>query len=365
MENEGHLINARDYFFTFIAPEHAGRNYQAVYHSGLREAANREEANKEEVERIWPSGGDPSPALEHVPNRSNDSLIEHYMTNLVAEAPTELRARLEKTFVAKVRDFEANAAAVCHSDEYSGDLVFFHVGLSDVCFQYAILYYEFIRLIAERHKNDDATTEVERLRTLVEQHTTKLAIAQARWNAEGEIRFTHQDVVRSDSDLEGYAVSVATFADQFILCHEIAHHFLGHTSGGSMSLLERVPEDCRFWAKTPNQSHQQEYEADAGAIVMQLGQNGSGVGETRELEVCVGSLLTLTVLGQLVPNVDHATLTHPSVSSRFDQVLGILSRKCEAQGQLNAVVGDFKRFQTLLHGIQGRGLGGRWGLGFE
>ena len=152
---------ARDYFYSVVAPEHAGHTYQTVHqHEIYQEETARH--NQGEFEHLGLPVEHQREVLEriraHVPFRSNDFLIESYMTDLLESAPATLRLRLETMFVAKLKEFDANAGALCSEGKYEGDLIFFNVGLSDACYQYAILYYEFIRLVGERQRNADELT---------------------------------------------------------------------------------------------------------------------------------------------------------------------------------------------------------------
>jgi len=164
----------------------------------------------------------------------------------------------------------------------------------------------------------------------------------------------------------GEAVALlAQCADKFILRHEVSHHILGHTETGGrpLSYIEDLPAHCKYWKKLAPASHQQEYEADASALAMTLQAPCPDieVKRQREFETAIGALLTLTVIGQLVGDVDDVTPSHPSVSSRFDQCLEILRVICKHN--VNNVKGTIfliKRFQTLLWITQRKGLGRRW-----
>jgi hypothetical protein len=347
-------MSAREYFYTVLAPEQAGRTYQEVQASAIERQMEIDSVPQDERKRIRKR------LRRHAANRSNDFLIEEYMRALVASGPVALRPRLKKMFVAKVRDFNANAAAICDSGQYEGDLVFFNVGLSDVCLQYAILYYEFIRLIGEIQPNADSHVIADLIKK-VGDHSLRLARAQARWDRLDAIRLTPDDVVESSADIESYAVSVAASADQFILCHEVAHHILGHTqlSTALFSWLDELPDGCRYWKTTNRVAHSREYQADASAVMLRLLNRSDDASRERrrDLEVSIGTLLTMTVLGQLVPDVTVSTHTHPSVSSRFRQCVDILRTACTYELAIGQVIEDFGRFHSLLWMTQGKGLG--------
>ena len=352
------MQTARDYYFQIVAPDENYRSYQYNHHSHddlPEDLPNeiRDQVTPDEYRKAF---------LKHVPNRSNDPLLESYLDELIPIAPEALKSRLEKIFVAKMNDFSPNAAALHGHGTYDGDLVFFNVGLSDACFQYAILYYEFICLISERIKKGEEHPRIKHLASAVNEHVIKLAMSQTRWNREKKVQLTQDDTLFARSDLEGYAVTVAVNADKFILYHEISHHLLGHTGGNLFSFIEKLPQECRCWDHAKIESYKHEFQADAGALLISL--HGSAIGRDRaevmELDIAIGSLLSLTVLGQFVGNIHAHGLRHPSIVSRFDQAIAILRSVAKDQEQLESVIDDFKRFQWLLFQTQRRGLGSRW-----
>ncbi len=337
-------------------PEHTGKSYQAAHQYDRAELAKRSSVGMppEQYEQIIEM------AIRHVPCRSNDVLLERWIEELIQLVPDDLKARLKKMFVAKLRDFEANAAAICDAS-CDGDLIFFNVGLSDACYQYAIVYYEFVRVFGDQFAPDD-TGRIVRLKAELYDHLAQLAIAQKRWDRLGVVEFEVKDVVNSSLEIEGHPANIAGLADKFILRHEISHHLLGHTETGAqlLSYVDNLPEHCKYWKTVVQKAHQQEYEADASALTMTLQTQSLDVvtRRQREFDVVVGALLTLTVLGQLVREVNEATPSHPSVSSRFDQCVEILRSVC--QHEIRALVYLMKQFQVLLWSTQGKGLGHRW-----
>jgi len=55
---------------------------------------------------------------------------------------------------------------------------------------------------------------------------------------------------------------LATYAEQFVICHELAHHVMGHVTGGTEKniLIANVP------VQTSNWNWEQEFEADEGGL---------------------------------------------------------------------------------------------------
>ncbi len=350
------MITARDYFYQVIAPEHGYKSYQEVYH--------RFDPNTLPASLPPPliRGLDIGSEIRtHVPQRSNDFLIEHYMEEIIRLAPRTLHARLDRMFTAKIRDLDANAAALANRGSYDGDLIFFNVGLSDACFQYAILYYEFIRLISERTHLGRDHPKIMELTTSVQEHAIKLAVAQERWNKEGIVGLTPDDVIFSDEEVEGKAITIATFADRFILYHEISHHIFGHTDQGMnlFAFIDELPDKCKGWTTTEIESHTHEYQADAGALLVTLKERSSDTEKEKdkEISIAVGGLLVFSVLGQFVEDIDSSSDTHPPLSSRFDRCVDILREYCINKQLINDIIDDMKRFQYLLWTLQKRGLG--------
>src|SRR5690349_3247631 len=105
-------LSAKDYYYKFIAPEEAGSNYQQIHQAYLYEGSEDDTAIK---------------IFGHVPNRSNDILIEEYIQDLADGAPQVIQQRLGSVFVAKRRNFVSSAGAVHGNGMYVGDLIFFYV----------------------------------------------------------------------------------------------------------------------------------------------------------------------------------------------------------------------------------------------
>lgn len=348
-------MTARDYFFRVVAPEHGEQSYQAAHNFDIDAIVKHSRLGLPLDEHRNAL----AIAFSHVPRRSNDLLIERLMTELIDASPVDLKERLGAMFVAKLRDYEANAAALHSGDAYEGDLIFFNVGLSDACLQYAIIYYESVRLWGERLSPDRVQPSVGLEARLIE-HASKIARAQERWARLGQIRFTPDDVLYSDQDIEETAMRLARCVDKFILGHEVAHHIMGHTNADVrlFSYVDDLPDHCKYWQGASLVSHQREYQADASALMMVLQTADANSKAEVEFDAAIGSLLTLTVLGQLAGDVDNVTSTHPSVSSRFNQILMI--RRATCRNDIRGVIFLVKRFQGLLWSIQGRGLGRRW-----
>lgn len=330
----GSVLSARSFFYK--------------YYLGASDQKSYAEAN-------YPDLAEELAVPPHVPRRSNDALLEEYMDDLVAVAPEEYRDRIDGMFVGKLHDFEANAAAMLE-DEHYGDLIFFNVGLSDACFQYSMLFHQLVKLIGLRTKAEgDRSSEVANYLQVLGGNLTKLKSAQDRWNESGKVSLRSEDEVAFyKQDLE-LAVAIACTTDRFVLFHEVCHHLLGHTSGGALHFIDTLPDGCRAWEGTTNEHHRQEYQADAGAIMLSLW--SSSKESVDVVGAVLGTLLSLTVLGQFTKDASVASETHPSTLARFEQALAVLGASVP-RDELDPILDDVERLQLLLSGTQDRGIGG-------
>lgn len=347
-------MTARDYFFSVVAPEYAGLSYQAAHQNGIASFIEQSGLPRDECAKVM------AKAVNHAACYSNDLLVEMLMKDLISSSSAALRERLSRMFVAKLDDYEANAAALWAEGAYEGDLIFFNVGLSDACFQYATVYCEFARLFGAH--SFEASQENREIEVMLAEHVLQLAAAQDRWSRLGKVRLARRDVINSTLEIEKQAAGLVMCACKFILGHEVSHHILGHTEADMypLAFIEDLPERCKYWNRTEQASHQQEFQADASALTMTLQSpcSGAKAERQREFEAVMGCLLTFTVLGQLVGNVRGISSSHPSVSSRFDQCLEILQATCTQN--IRGTILLFKRFQVLLRITQRKGLGCRW-----
>lgn len=330
------MMSAKDYFYKYHSKTEYGATYSDYYHH----------LSEEEKARI-----------HHTPLRSNDFLIESYMNELISVAPPEFRGRIEQCFVGKIRNFDANAAAWHSEDEHYGDLIIFNVGLSDACFQYAILFQEFISF---RRMNGLGKNRVEAELTLGKR-IAKLARSQRRWNNVGEVALMHEDnLLPLSKDEAGTSSSMATMADKFVLYHEICHHLLGHTSMWGSALLDSLPDKCKCWNREINSAHKREFQADAGAIMLAL---WSSVKDARAAEITaiLGALLFFTTVGQFSKDAWAPTDSHPAEGERFVQCCNVLAELISAGSDFSNIFKDMMKFQTVLFRTQGNGIGARWG----
>jgi hypothetical protein len=358
-------MSAREYYYKVIAPEERGQNYQQVYQRYLYESG-QPFSNNEIQNQI----------LSYVPHLSNDALIEAHIQELIRRNgnSARLQQRLSQLFVAKRKQFqpEAYSASAKRTHHYSGDLAFFHVGLSDACFQYTTLFAELIYLKQLRYKLDDNNPLVKYLVHVISEHTNQLAIAQEKWKMEGDyidLDFTtvlevEKLAIPDVTDVTNVAVNVAGHTDKFILGHEIAHHVLGHTGqeNDGLEIIQSLPPTCQFW-QNATKGHAREFQSDALAICLVAGvanpwneSQRRQVEEEIAVEASLGALLTMTVLGQLSANVVKASETHPSIRDRFEQCRHILGVFVPPD-IYNAIEDDVLRFQHLLFISQGHGLG--------
>lgn len=335
--------SAREHYYLNLAPEEGGQNYQKVHQSYLYEGSD-----------------DPSAVrvFTHLPQCSNDLLIEQYVSELKGLVSAEIASRLDHLFVAKRKNFFANAGALHPNEEFDGDLVFFYVGLSDVLMQYATLYQEFYALTRARESLGDNARETKALFKTVCSNITKLSEAQVQWGINrNEIRFKDEFVLVPSAEHDGQATSLATLMDKAVLRHEIAHHLLGHTDPDSRLGSQIRPHiEHLFDLDAYPAAHVREIEADLAAIFLPV--SGAQYENFDQLgfEVTLGTLMAQTVLAQLKASIHLDALSHPSWNVRHRLSLKALRHFYPSPG-CEYAVSEVSRFQALLYRIQGRGLG--------
>ncbi|MFG6113663.1 hypothetical protein ACGTN9_00645 [Halobacillus sp. MO56] len=303
-------MNAREYYYTHINPSHKGKSYQKIYQKEYYEKINERKARK---------------ILNHIPRRSNDRLIEDLIANLTSIHTGKIKQRIENLFVYKVRDKVSNAGAKEGDKSYWGDLIAFNVGLSDVCYQFVTVFYDFLELRVDKPKPFMQMQLIVRL--------TKISMASLEWEANGNhIQLKEKTIIELISkQSERKAVGIATLTDNFILSHEISHHLLGHTgrANDGLKLINLLPESCRFWEKERG-SIANEFQADAMAILLMLGvsqdnfQDKLSSKAQKAFETAMGSLLTLEILKVISLNPNEGSASHPSINKRIEQVQCIL-----------------------------------------
>jgi hypothetical protein len=339
----GSLPSAKGYYYKEVAPEEQGLSYQQAH----------------QLEKPLDSNdGEWTKLAEFQPKRSNDILIESYIDELIEAASGEIKSRLDRVFVVKRRNFKANAGAVHSKGRFTGELVTFNVGLSDACFQYAIAFAEFIELCRLRHElgDSDHNTKVAFVRLCSD--ITKLAEAQLTWAVLGNnIRLKKKEVLWPEKNVADAATGVACTMDKYILRHELAHHLLSHTDyddkrdAGLSALVEK-------WGVIGKASkeHQSEFEADVGSVYLAIC-NGKPPTTDGIVNIALGSLLGITVLGQLKADIHASSFSHPSTAERFLLMQSVLRSLAADDPHFRSLESDIYRFQALLFGVQKRGLG--------
>lgn len=328
------MISAKDFFYANYTRSNNGARYAENY-------KNISDYEKKE--------------LEHSVRWSNDKLIDSYMHDLVSVAPPELRSRVQQCFVGKLRDFKANAVALPVECDHYGDLIFFNVGLSDACFQYAILYVEIIKLFNTKKPASDT----EHMISAVAMSMAKLASAQDRWNTIGEVALTPDDNLLPREGDTAMAVSIAVMADKFVLYHEICHHLLGHTSKQSSNFVEALPDECKIWLQPISNEHKREFQADAGAVLLALWA-AKRDSRSAEITAALGAMLFFTTIGQSVPDAWKESASHPAEGERFKQCCNILAHLLPEDSDFGDILRDIIRFQVLLYQTQDQGIGSKF-----
>lgn len=343
-------LSARDYYYTFIAPEERGINYSQLHHTQQYEAGSslRQQLGDSAVDRLQ------NEVAKFKPKFSNDILLERLMRELIASHGQPLRSRLERTFIAKRRSLFANAAAIPSVSNCDGYVVMFLVGLSDAAYQYSILFHDFSQVAKKVRDRDYGAPQ--RFVEIVK----RVASAQDRWHSLGSyIQLTPDDQLDPSPEQGGkVAADIAACTDRFILAHEISHHILGHSeeaispfgalSHGGQPVLadfESYPEAWR-----------QELAADSAAIGLILG-NGSKSATRMFVTAALGSLLTITMIGQLAADAHTGTDSHPAPSTRY--LNAMLTLKSVSDPLLSQIHRDMSNFQSVLYRTMSRGIGSR------
>ncbi|MBI2769527.1 MAG: hypothetical protein HYX47_07885 [Burkholderiales bacterium] len=348
-------VSAREHYYNNVAPEEDSKNYQQVHQSYIYE--DRQDPSSVRV-------------YSHVPRYSNDLLIEQYVTELLELVAPPIAPRLRGVFVAKRLNFFANAGALHAKEKYEGDLIFFYVGLSDVLFQYAILYEEFQTLTRARTALGDDAADTKELFVELCRDIQKLSEAQIDWGINrNEIRFQDETVLVPAPKVEGRAATVATLMDKAVLRHEIAHHLLGHTSSGS-DLSDQLRQPIEHFLKDAGHSseHNRELEADLCGIYLPMSGQRHVEPDQLGFEVALGTLLAQTALAQLKASIHLSSVSHPSWKVRHQLSIRALREFYPLPGY-EAALSGVSRFQALLYLVQQRGLGeltfGSYDLGAE
>jgi len=363
------LITARQYYYEAIAPEERGQNYHRFHQMQLYKDEELgllqliADEKERDQEKSW--------LFDHVPNLSNCALLEENIKELIMRAGdnTQIMKRLSQMFVAKRRDLHPDAYATSTRREYFGDLVFFHVGLSDACFQYTSLFAELAYLKQLHYQLGDDAPLVKHLTQIAASHASKLALAQQKWKIERDyVKLDDETVVEVEKSsiarVAEIAAGLSVQTDKFILGHEIAHHLLGHTgkANDGMRIIESLPTSCQFWQNMPAE-HAREFQADALAVCLVTGMvDPQSIAQRQKaqekfaIQACFGALLTITVLGQFSPDIIIASRSHPSIIDRFEQCRCILMLLTHTE-VFNAIEEDILHFQHLLYTSQRCGLG--------
>ena len=344
-------MKAKEYYYEYIAPEEGGKSYQELQAIDMKSRFGYVSAD--------------SVGKNFTPRYSNDFLLDYLIEDFARNADASLQNRLENIFVAKRFNKVPNARAKGSKKDYEGDLIFFQVGLSDACFQYAILLSNFQYMKA--YLKDYGINHPKSLEqvSVFQDKLIKLSNAQKRWSSYWDFIQIEKDfnlIEGSQSEQEERAAEIALLTDRFILGHEIAHHLLGHTGNYDIGkgYIELLPDNCKLWHKSDS-VHAKEFQADALSLLMTCNAtkelSNHQDRENPKTGSALGALLTLTVLGQLAGDIHKPTRTHPKVAVSYKQAMHILV-ELTYHGFLIHIFEDFLSFHKLLHTTQNRGFTG-------
>lgn len=298
-------MNARQYFYRNVMPRFTGMSYQKAMKIQLSE-------NDKEAKKIY----------RHIPKYSNDRIVEGLIKDLLKNhIPQTFKNRLEHIFVAKLRNHEYQAAALIKPGEFRGDLIYYHVGLADCLYEFLVYFFEFA----------DSKTDA----SVLKDHGLRLSLMAQDWKKNQPLTIDLDPtlvVMTLDDKLMARSATIAVLTDKFVLCHEIAHHILGHTgkNNDAFGLLDKLPEELKSW-KNKSVNHAKEFQADALAtlFMMKLNENNmvqGAIGESQDaFEAILGCMLVLQVNNYLSNDPDEGTSTHPSDNERVNSCLAIFS----------------------------------------
>lgn len=340
---------AQQFYYDVIAPEENGMNYAQAHYRRLED--NRVRDWVRQFLAPHQSDKDFDDIAEHarsfVPTYSNDFLLDHIVGELIEHSEGEIQEYLKKLFVAKRRDPQVDAGAPHNSGDYDGDLILFHVGLSLACHEYANL---FAKSVAHKFDDEVRRQSPEQRAAELAVEAEKLFAAQTKWHANGDRVRLELQTITSDHPM---GAIIAHMTDRFILCHEVAHHLLGHTGRADIAShrLEILPEKARHWIGK-SVSHAQEFQADALAMILAAGHLSPRTphAEDQIADVALGSLLTLTVLAQ-AGGFDGVSESHPSIRDRLSQCASIIE-SLESNRIALKMAFNIKQFQNLLDDIK-------------
>ncbi len=344
-------MNAKQYFFEKVAPEENGKPYHENYNKAVCESLGTDFSSLSKWMGLT--------GMRH----SNDAQLDMLFGSMSNSAPSQLKKYLDEIFVGKLRNFNANAYALAKTGNYDGKLVIYQVGLSDLCFQYASMFYEhagwsgILEDIPEKEKKI--------VMTVLSMKMDKLNELHSEWETNAYyIKFKPEDEHLLGIEDNEAIVNTSLAADQFILWHEVAHHILGHLDGSKEleSILHHIPEHLRSW-ENKSASHAKELQADSTALLFMLSYFGGEKNFTKQqiTEATIGSLLVMIVLGQLVGDSQESNESHPAVFTRFMNLLKILIYFFEPDEEymslFKTITWDMSAFYNHLYAVTGRGIG--------
>lgn len=331
-------MNARQFFYKNVLPNLTGISYQKSMNYKLVK-------NDKYAKKIW----------RHLPKLSNDRHIEDVIKNLLDEhIPQIFRSRLEHMFVAKLSDHQYQAKALIAPGQYRGDLIYYYVGLADCIFEISIYYIEFSM------RDWDIN--------IFEKQCMKLMEMVQVWKNTSPLKIDLNPnlvVTLSSDEQANKAASIATLTDKFVICHEIAHHLLGHTGkiDDASFLLEKLPEELKSW-KGKSINSAKELQADALATLFMLKisdtQMIQGIcGKSQNVfEASLGCLLTLWINILLSNDPNKESNDYPSDIQRLESCFAILSYFSDPElpnkvyTQLSKMFGYFGLTDMLNHLIR-------------
>ncbi len=352
-------LNARDYYYKYIAPQENYKSYQEFYQNDILQKQLQATQDADELESIHR-------VLNFKPDSSNDFSVNEHIKIISSLVDQKLRNYLHSVFVAKRNNFIANAAAAANLGNYDGDLVYFYVGISHLCEQYSALFAPFLSLRQLKSNPAYDKNEAQRLATHISEDAMKLAIALSHWQEKDTyIKLEHGLILGSIgfdvNEMDRLSFGMKDFTDRFILCHEISHHLLGHTGRTDIgsSYLQKLIPACQLWHNR-SVEHAHELQADALAVLLLTGETDESSKSSRDFDstenaindAMLGSLLTQIALGEIMGSMTISSSSHPAAETRYQQCLAILEYSQRQHPGVELFFDeDILQFRRMLAGI--------------
>ncbi len=325
-------MNARQYYYRNKLCKAVGLSYQKS--SGIKVNSLRYIKRSTKI-------------MKHVPRLSNDKLLEEILEDLIGNhIPKDFQERLKYLFVAKINNRLFEAKAISNPGMYRGDLIYYYVGLGDGFYEFII----FFTKLYNTHIEDDAIIH----------DCFRLSSMMKDWRESYPKRI---EIFLKPNDPEEAlymekAAQIAVLIDKFVICHEIAHHLLGHTGKNNDALffIDNLPEELKSWLQN-SLEHGKELQADALAVLFMLKMTENNMKQScldrsqNAFNAVMSCLFTLKVLAFLSNDPNEVSKEYPSLNQRLESCKAILSYYIDPK-LIAMVNGNLQRMFDIISRIE-------------